>query len=369
MKTTNTDPVKKLLKTLNSLAEIETTYKTLYEASNNLLNKYPDSTIFEFISILSYNKEKALLVKLNGIFLGNFYQEVSEFKYNAFKFFIYCIQNKNHLDNQYITQKILDLIGQINSNSFILKYIKMIDPLIKDKTKIYQTKIKLLVMIPNNFKKLHLEMSKEFPLFPDSITDFYSYNKIKNNSDTFLKFAKEKKNTINIDDNAESLKNELNAIKNIVTHLQKENTDIKNNVTLLQKENADFKLNISNLQADNKILFEKSDKLKAKLYQINFRDSIKSFLDKLMESLNLFIYNLSLSMKIEEITTKINNLSSELNEDEKKCACILINILDHLKSANKTGDDFSHFFNNLGFDIDNLPKKVKDKYLIYTNGN
>jgi len=358
IKTVSTDPIGKLLKALNSFPEINKGFKTLYGVSKRLLDKYPNSVIFEFISILSYNKGEELLEQLNKIYLGDFYKDVANFKYKAFQFFIDCIEIKRHLENEYVAQKVLELIGQINADSFILKYTKMIEPLIKDKPIIYQTKIKLLVMIPNNFNKLHLEMLKEFPSFPDSIIDFYSYSKIKNNTDTFLKIANEKNNIINSDDNIESCDN----IENLRKELLSLKTIVKNNNTNLQKE-------LKIVKDDNKTLFEKYDKLREQLYMINFRDSIKSFLDELMEALNLFNYNLSISMKIEEIKTKMKNLCSGLNDTDKKCAIILVKILDHLKSLNKSGDDFSHYFNNIGFSVENLPEKVKKKYLVYTNGN
>lgn len=358
IKTVSTDPIGKLLKALNSFPEINKGFKTLYGVSKRLLDKYPNSVIFEFISILSYNKGEELLEQLNTIYLGDFYKDVANFKYKAFQFFIDCIEIKRHLENEYVAQKVLELIGQINADSFILKYTKMIEPLIKDKPIIYQTKIKLLVMIPNNFNKLHLEMLKEFPSFPDSIIDFYSYSKIKNNTDTFLKIANEKNNIINSDDNIESCDN----IENLRKELLSLKTIVKNNNTNLQKE-------LKIVKDDNKTLFEKYDKLREQLYMINFRDSIKSFLDELMEALNLFNYNLSISMKIEEIKTKMKNLCFGLNDTDKKCAIILVKILDHLKSLNKSGDDFSHYFNNIGFSVENLPEKVKKKYLVYTNGN
>lgn len=358
IKTVSTDPIGKLLKALNSFPEINKGFKTLYGVSKRLLDKYPNSVIFEFISILSYNKGEELLEQLNKIYLGDFYKDVANFKYKAFQFFIDCIEIKRHLENEYVAQKVLELIGQINADSFILKYTKMIEPLIKDKPIIYQTKIKLLVMIPNNFNKLHLEMLKEFPSFPDSIIDFYSYSKIKNNTDTFLKIANEKNNIINSDDNIESCDN----IENLRKELLSLKTIVKNNNTNLQKE-------LKIVKDDNKTLFEKYDKLREQLYMINFRDSIKSFLDELMEALNLFNYNLSISMKIEEIKTKMKNLCFGLNDTDKKCAIILVKILDHLKSLNKSGDDFSHYFNNIGFSVENLPEKVKKKYLVYTNGN
>ena len=366
MKSDKADPVTKLLKILNSFPEIGKAYKTLYGASQRLLNMHPNSTVFEYISILSYNKEKELLEQLNEIYLGNFYQDITNFKFKAFQCFIDCIDKKRHLENEYVNQKILDLIGEISSSSFVLKYIKMIEPLIKEKDNIYQTKIKLLVMIPNNFHKLYSEMSKEFHSFPDSVIDFYSFNKINDNYDSFQKLSKEKKNAINGDDNTKNLKEEFLSFKNIVNNrfdsLQKENSEIKIELKTVKEK-------YENLKEKCEKLKEKCEKLKENIYQINFRDTIKSFLDKLMETLNIFNYNLTLSMKITSIKEKLNNLSCGLKNNEKKCVNILIDILDHLYTANQTGDNFSHFFNNLGFDIENLPQKVKEKYLLYTNIN
>ena len=365
MKSDKTNPAAKLLKTLNSFPEIRKNYITLYGVSKRLISIYPNSIIFEYISILSYYQEKELLEKLDKIYLGNFFKDISNFKIKAFQCFIDCIEIKRHLDNEYVTEKISDIIGQINSSSLVLKYIKMVAPLIKEKNKNYQTKIKLLVMIPNNFHKLYSEMSTKFPLFPISIIDFYSFNKIKDNTDNFIKYSKENNNAINADDNTENW--------NDIESLKKEFLSFKNSVKIdidrIQKENSDIKNRLQMVQTNNKTLFEKCEKLQENIYQINFRDSIKSFLDKLMKSLDIFNYNLSLSMQLFEIKTKLNNISSKLNDNEKKCAYILIDILENFYSENKTDDYLSHFFNNLGFNIENLPQKVKEKYLFYTNGN
>ena len=42
-------------------------------------------------------------------------------------------------------------------------------------------------------------------------------------------------------------------------------------------------------------------RLKTNLYKINFRDAIKSFIDDLMSSLNIYNPNSTHSMKIEEL--------------------------------------------------------------------
>ncbi len=135
------------------------------------------------------------------------------------------------------------------------------------------------------------------------------------------------------------------------------------------EQKAKFELQFN--EQNTKIESLKSDvgRLKANIYKINFRDSIKSFLDDLMSSLNIFNPNSTHSMKIEELTKKINSLTSGLNENEKKCADILLKILEHLKTLNQEGDDLSHYFNNLGFDIKALPDEIKKKYLKYNNNS
>lgn len=206
MSSNKNNPARELLKVLNLFPEMKKTYKTIYGASEKLKKIYQNSVIFDYISILSYNKGQEHLDKLNTIFLPDFGKAINDFKNNTFNFFINCFKEKKFEDDQYVIEKILQLINDIPSNSLILKYIKMINPLLENKEQKYKVKIILLAMIPNDFDNLYSEMSKEFPLFPNSVLDFYSYSKIKSNTDTIKEFVEKRKK------DSKDIKNEIKEI-------------------------------------------------------------------------------------------------------------------------------------------------------------
>lgn len=347
MRSSSKDPMKELLKELNSFSELKKTYKTIYGASKQLKLLYPNAIIFDFISILSFNKGEDILKELEKIYLPDFPQTVSFFKNNAYIFFKNCLKEKKHLENKEVIEKMMELIREIPAKSLVLKYLNVLNPLLSNKESGYQVKIKLLIMIPNNYDYLYSEISKEFPLFPKSASDFYSYTKLEDNANKIKQFV-EKKNSNEIKNENEALKLEIYAIRNDINTLKKEDVKTK---TALQD------------------LTLKYESLKEDIYKINLRDSIKQFLDKLLFAFDIFNSDPTLGMKIDQIKSKISILSNNLTEKEKKCTDILVDVLEHLKDLNKKGDNLSHYFNNLGFNIENLPSNVKEKYLIYKNGN
>lgn len=142
------NPVKELLKALNSFKEMPKAYHTIYGDSEKLKKCYPNLAIFDFISILSFNKGKKIMGKLSKIYLPDFDITIDEFKYNVFKYFKDCFKENNYSSNQQVIGKILELINSFPSNSTVLKYIKMVKQLIENKDQQYQAKIKLLIMIP-----------------------------------------------------------------------------------------------------------------------------------------------------------------------------------------------------------------------------
>ena len=353
---------KTLLNALNNI--IGTNKKTIYGVCKSLRDKYPNAAIFEFISILSFNKGNEIIKQLKSISLLDFFEIITNFKIKAFDFFLGCVKEKIYEDNKIVVEKFSEIINSIPTNSIVMKYINIIKPLIEMLDKITQIKMKLYIMIPNAYNKFYSEISKVCDLFPKNPVDFYSFSKIKDNTEIIKAFAEKNKT------NFYSLSAMNDTISKIQLDLAEkyEELKLKNNETNLKYEQLTSKYEGLNSKYEG--LNSKYERLQNNLYLINFRDSIKSFLDELMEALNIFNPNSSShTMKIEEIKIKINQLINDFKEEEKRCAILLLNILDKLKVINKNSDDLSHYFNNLGFDLELLPKKVKEKYLLYKKEN
>ena len=350
-----------LLNVLNTI--IESKKATIYGASKSLIKIYPNAVIFEFISILAYNKDKEILEQLKSISVLDFYKAITDFKIKAYNFFIDCVKEKKFEDNTIVVQKLLELINTIPSDSIVLKYINMIKPLIEMLDQTTQLKMKLYIMIPNTYNIFYSKISKEYALFPQNAIDFYSYMNLKSNTKTIKTFV-EKNNKASIDFQKNYTLSYIN------DKISKVELDLAKKYEELKLENKETNSKYEELNSKYEELNLKHDRLQKNLYQINFRDSIKSFLDELMDALGIFHGNSSShSMKISEIKTKINSLIAGLKEEEKKCAILLLNTLDYLQTLNEEGDNLSHYYNNLGFDVEILPKNVKEKYLLYGNGN
>lgn len=151
------------------------------------------------------------------------------------------------------------------------------------------------------------------------------------------------------------LKNEVKTIKQVL------------NVTL--DENKDIKIRLG--KVENQLIEKENDiqNLKKDLYKINLRDSIKDFIDDLLWSFDIYISNANIQTKINEIKKKINKMIVDLQDEEKKYAFHLINFLDYLYEKLQEGNDISHYFNNIGFNKENLPDQIKQKFLEYSNGD
>ena len=329
-----------LLESLNKL--LNKPKKTLKGACNELKKSYKENTaLFEYLPILFEDKNtKNTVDNLNDIVLAEIIKILEPLRKKSYEIFSPFISQKNFNDGQIIEQMQKILLSSIEPNSIILKFFNIIEPLIEDKSPKYRIKIKLYILVPNTYAQLYDELSKEYSLFPKDISDFYAIMNINNYTEMIKGYIDLKKKK-NINDGK---------------------LDNEQRITVLENTVKKFELQFESLKSD-------VGRLKANIYKINFRDSIKLFLDDLMSSLNIFNPNSTHSMKIEELTKKINSLTSGLNENEKKCADILLKILEHLKTLNQEGDDLSHYFNNLGFDIKALPDEIKKKYLKYNNNS
>ena len=355
----NTTISNQLLEELKTLT-IKKKFNSLYEISEYLKEKKENTIIFDYIGILSYTEDILAYKEFKKLLIPKFGQEMNKITEEILTFFISCVKDKKYTENNYVSSGILQIISDKTSiNSIIRKYFDMVEPLIKDKKNEEKAKIKLLILNPLNFERLYKEISANYFSFPSSIKDFYSYANLETNTSDIKNFVEKKKEKDNNNNEMNTmlndLKNEVKTIKQVL------------NVTL--DENKDIKIRLG--KVENQLIEKENDiqNLKKDLYKINLRDSIKDFIDDLLWSFDIYISNANIQTKINEIKKKINKMIVDLQDEEKKYAFHLINFLDYLYEKLQEGNDISHYFNNIGFNKENLPDQIKQKFLEYSNGD
>ena len=355
----NTTISNQLLEELKTLT-IKKKFNSLYEISEYLKEKKENTIIFDYIGILSYTEDILAYKEFEKLLIPKFGQEMNKITEEILTFFISCVKDKKYTENNYVSSGILQIISDKTSiNSIIRKYFDMVEPLIKDKKNEEKAKIKLLILNPLNFERLYKEISANYFSFPSSIKDFYSYANLETNTSDIKNFVEKKKEKDNNNNEMNTmlndLKNEVKTIKQVL------------NVTL--DENKDIKIRLG--KVENQLIEKENDiqNLKKDLYKINLRDSIKDFIDDLLWSFDIYISNANIQTKINEIKKKINKMIVDLQDEEKKYAFHLINFLDYLYEKLQEGNDISHYFNNIGFNKENLPDQIKQKFLEYSNGD
>ena len=355
----NTTISNQLLEELKILT-IKKKFNSLYEISEYLKEKKENTIIFDYIGILSYTEDILAYKEFKKLLIPKFGQEMNKITEEILTFFISCVKDKKYTENNYVSSGILQIISDKTSiNSIIRKYFDMVEPLIKDKKNEEKAKIKLLILNPLNFERLYKEISANYFSFPSSIKDFYSYANLETNTSNIKNFVEKKKEKDNNN-------NEMNTILN---DLKNEVKTIKQVLNVTLDENKDIKIRLG--KVENQLIEKENDiqNLKKDLYKINLRDSIKDFIDDLLWSFDIYISNANIQTKINEIKKKINKMIVDLQDEEKKYAFHLINFLDYLYEKLQEGNDISHYFNNIGFNKENLPDQIKQKFLEYSNGD
>ena len=306
-----------LLNELNAI--LDKPEKSIYKASILLAEKMPDIILFKYISILSYNKGKKILKNLNFLNTIHFYVDINDFKLIVFQFFINILKDKDYENDKKVIEEVSELIKLIPLKATVNKYFDMIAPITKEKEQKTQLKYKLFVMTPNIYEHFYNEVSIYFPTFPKDAVDFYSHAQINSNADKIKKFVEEKK--MNQYQQIQTNTNEIAFLKEKIAQLAQLEKDSKAKMAQLEK---DSKAKIAQLEKDSKILNNRIDSLQYSLYQINLRDTIKSFIDELMDCLDIFNSNATHSMKLKEIKNKIKSLSNGFNNEDKKMADLLL---------------------------------------------
>ena len=295
----------------------------LNKLSKTLLKKYPNNFFFRAIEIKSFIEEADK--ELDDCFPGDFFPNDNE----KFSGDIYSFLNsniKNFENNDIIIQGIKVIIGNLKPDSYIKKYISLIDIIAKHFNDENRILCDLLASNPFKYTELRFIVNENLnasPL-PKTAVEFYSINRYSTNIDKFSKHSK------GIDDIAK-LREEL------LQKISEQNQAIDN-----------LKLEVDQLKKESK-------DAKNVLFKIQIRDVIKAFVNDLFWTLNEQKKTLD---NINDVETKLKQLAGNSNDGVE----MVVNLLKNLKTLKDSGDDGGHHINNIGFSEDILPEEIRNEY-------
>ena len=295
----------------------------LNKLSKTLLKKYPNNFFFRAIEIKSFIEEADK--ELDDCFPGDFFPNDNE----KFSGDIYSFLNsniKNFENNDIIIQGIKVIIGNLKPDSYIKKYISLIDIIAKHFNDENRILCDLLASNPFKYTELRFIVNENLNVspLPKTAVEFYSINKYSTNIDKFSKYSK------GIDDIAK-LREEL------LQKISEQNQAIDN-----------LKLEVDQLKKESK-------DAKNVLFKIQIRDVIKAFVNDLFWTLNEQKKTLD---NINDVETKLKQLAGNSNAGVE----MVVNLLKNLKTLKDSGDDGGHHINNIGFSEDILPEEIRNEY-------
>ena len=302
----------------------------LNKLSKTLLKKYPNNFFFRAIEIKSFIEEADK--ELDDCFPGDFFPNDNE----KFSGDIYSFLNsniKNFENNDIIIQGIKVIIGNLKPDSYIKKYISLIDIIAKHFNDENRILCDLLASNPFKYTELRFIVNENLNVspLPKTAVEFYSINRYSTNIDNFSKYSKR------IDD-ISKLREEL---------LQKIS---EQNQKISSQSQA-----IDNLKAEVDQLKKESKDAKNVLFKIQIRDVIKAFVNDLFWTLNEQKKTLD---NINDVETKLKQLAGNSNDGVE----MVVNLLKNLKTLKDSGDDGGHHINNIGFSEDILPEEIRNEY-------
>ena len=309
----------------------------LNKLSKTLLKKYPNNFFFRAIEIKSFIEEADK--ELDDCFPGDFFPNDNE----KFSGDIYSFLNsniKNFENNDIIIQGIKVIIGNLKPDSYIKKYISLIDIIAKHFNDENRILCDLLASNPFKYTDLRFIVNENLNVspLPKTAVEFYSINRYSTNIDKFSKYSK------GIDDIAK-LREEL------LQKISEQNQKIfsQDQKILLQNQAIDnLKLEVDQLKKESK-------DAKNVLFKIQIRDVIKAFVNDLFWTLNEQKKTLD---NINDVETKLKQLAGNSNAGVE----MIVNLLKNLKTLKDSGDDGGHHINNIGFSEDILPEEIRNEY-------
>ena len=295
----------------------------LNKLSKTLLKKYPNNFFFRAIEIKSFIEEADK--ELDDCFPGDFFPNDNE----KFSGDIYSFLNsniKNFENNDIIIQGIKVIIGNLKPDSYIKKFISLIDIIAKHFNDENRILCDLLASNPFKYTELRFIVNENLNVspLPKTAVEFYAINRYSTNIDKFSKHSK------GIDDIAK-LREEL------LQKISEQNQAIDN-----------LKLEVDQLKKESK-------EAKNVLFKIQIRDVIKAFVNDLFWTLNEQKKTLD---NINDVETKLKQLAGNSNDGVE----MVVNLLKNLKTLKDSGDDGGHHINNIGFSEDILPQEIRNEY-------
>ena len=189
---------KELLNNLNTVNNSK--YDDIYKISTELMEKFPDLIIFNYIEITSYEKRNKLYMKLKQNIIPNFDIDLLVFKTKLYNSYNNCFTNEKYKDNEYIKNETEKKINEISKNSYLKKFMNIIAPLIESYSREEKIITNLLLLNPLKFLVLKKKLG-----FQTKINEFYNRAALEKNEKEFLLLASQKKNE-NLEDKKEEIK-------------------------------------------------------------------------------------------------------------------------------------------------------------------
>ena len=309
----------------------------LNKLSKTLLKKYPNNFFFRAIEIKSFIEEADK--ELDDCFPGDFFPNDNE----KFSGDIYSFLNsniKNFENNDIIIQGIKVIIGNLKPDSYIKKYISLIDIIAKHFNDENRILCDLLASNPFKYTELSVLVNANLNVspLPKTAVEFYSINRYSTNIDNFSKYSKR------IDD-ISKLREEL------LQKISEQNQKISSQDQKIFSQSQA----IDNLKAEVDQLKKESKEAKNVLFKIQIRDVIKAFVNDLFWTLNEQKKTLD---NINDVEKKLKQLEGNSNDGVE----MIVNLLKNLKTLKDSGDDGGHHINNIGFSEDILPEEIRNEY-------
>lgn len=303
----------------------------LTKISKTVLAKYPKNIFFKVIEIKTFIEKPDN--ELEQCFPDNYFPDENDnFKANIYEF---LSQNIKDFDNNIAIIKGIDnIIGKMNQDSLLKKYMSLIDIIVKNFDLENKFLCEVLVTNPFKYKELLYLVDSNLKIspLPKDAQDFYAIKNYSENKKKFTDYTQKN------DDN-ENFKIE---VMNKFNALNKEITCLKDKITLQNNE-------INKLKKESKAT-------KEALFQVQMRDVINAFKRTLLWT---FQINKSKGVNAEEVKKSLKEITGfESNKGIEE----VLSMLTKLKGSKDSGNDEGHHINNIGFDDSLLPIDIKIKY-------
>ena len=313
---------------------------TLNMLSKKLLTKNPKCIYFKIIEIKTFYEKPD--PELEKCFPGDVFPDENDiFKGKIYEF---LLSNSNfYLDNSHIFKGITNIISSLKKDGLIRKYINLIDIFAERMNNDNLLICELLASNPLKYTELISFIDSYFNLspLPKNPIDFYSISNYKKNIENFKEFNNKKNEMINL---RKEFFEEMQKMKNKILEQEKKQNEQEKK---LLEQNKD----ISNLKKE-------LSSVKETLFNIQIRDVIKAFYNRLCWSLHVVNED-------ESILKNVQNAIRKINEKETEGEKMIIDLLTKIEEYKNSGNDKSHIIKNIGFNKMQLPGSIKKNYDIY----